>query len=170
MNDANKPTNSSVSIRPARPGDEELLLALIDELAHYEKAPEQAIATPELLRQALFDPSPTAEAVIAEWQGDAAGFALFFHNFSTWLGKPGLYLEDLFVREPCRGHGIGKALLLHLAGIARERGCGRMEWSVLDWNTPAIDFYNGLGARPMAGWTTFRLDAEALDALDSADR
>lgn len=161
--------NPNLVIRPARPGDEQVLLELIHELAVYEKAPEEAIATPELIHKALFGDSPTAEAVIAEWQGRPAGFALFFHNFSTWLGKPGLYLEDLFVREEMRGNGIGKALLLHLAGIARERGCGRMEWSVLDWNTPAIEFYKALGAKPMDEWTVFRLDEAALDRLDRPD-
>ena len=155
-----------LTIRPARPGDEDLLLELIHELAVYEKAPEKAVATPGLINKALFGEHPTAEAVIAEWQEQPAGFALFFHNFSTWLGKPGLYLEDLFVPESMRGKGIGKALLLHLAGIARERGCGRMEWSVLDWNTPAIDFYKALGAKPMDGWTVFRLDSDALASLD----
>lgn len=165
----NEPDNEIPVIRPARPGDEQLLLELIRELALYEEAPEQAVATPELLGTALFGQSPTAEAVIAEWSGEAAGFALFFHNFSTWLGRPGLYLEDLFVRETVRGNGIGKALLLHLAGIARERGCGRMEWSVLDWNRPAIEFYQSLGAKPMTGWTVFRLDSRAIAALDEAN-
>lgn len=163
------PTDRDSTIRPARPGDEKLLIDLIHELAVYEKAPKEAVATPELIHQALFAERPTAEAVIAEWKGQPAGFALFFHNFSTWLGKPGLYLEDLFVREDMRGNGIGKALLLHLAGIARERGCGRMEWSVLDWNTPAIDFYESLGARPQSEWTVYRLDANALSALDTPD-
>ena len=157
--------NPDLTIRPARPGDESLLLELIHELAVYEKAPEEAVATPELVRKALFGEHPTAEAVIAEWDGKPAGFALFFHNFSTWLGKPGLYLEDLFVRESMRGKGIGKALLLHLAGIARKRGCGRMEWSVLDWNRPAIDFYKALGAKPQSEWTVYRLDEKALGKL-----
>lgn len=156
---------NSLTIRPAGPEDIDELLALIHELAVYEKAPEEAVATPDLLHQALFGEHPTAQAVIAEWQGEPAGFALFFHNFSTWLGRPGLYLEDLFVREALRGKGIGKALLLHLAGIARDRGCGRMEWSVLDWNTPAIDFYKALGAQPMNEWTVYRLDAAALERL-----
>jgi len=157
--------NPDLAIRPARPGDEQLLLELIHELAVYEKAPDEAIATPELIHQALFGQHPTAEAVIAQWQGAPAGFALFFHNFSTWLGRSGLYLEDLFVREDMRGNGIGKALLLHLAGIARERDCGRMEWSVLDWNRPAIEFYESLGAKPQSEWTVYRLDADALMKL-----
>ncbi len=154
-----------LKIRLAEPGDENLLIQLIHELAVYEKAPEEAVTTPQLIRAALFGDKPTAEAVIAEWQGEPAGFALWFHNFSTWLGKPGLYLEDLFVRESMRGNGIGKALLLHLAGIARKRGCGRMEWSVLDWNTPAIEFYQALGAKPMDEWTVYRLDEKALGQL-----
>jgi len=157
---------SGLKIRAAAPADVGLLVELIAELADYEKAPDEAVATPALIDTALFGQSPTAEAVIAEFDGQAAGFALFFHNFSTWLGRPGLYLEDLFVREAWRGRGIGKALLLHLAGIARARGCGRMEWSVLDWNTPAIEFYESLGATPMDGWTVYRLDRAALEALD----
>ncbi|MCA1779890.1 MAG: GNAT family N-acetyltransferase [Xanthomonadaceae bacterium] len=162
----NELDSKSVEIRSAGPADIDLLLDLIRELAVYERAPEQAVATPELLNQALFGHKPTAEAVVAEWRGQPAGFALFFHNFSTWLGKPGLYLEDLFVPERFRRRGIGKALLLHLAGVARERGCGRMEWSVLDWNTPAIEFYEALGAKPQSEWTVHRLDADALEALD----
>lgn len=155
----------ALQIRPARPGDEELLLGLVRELAVYEKAPEAVVATPALLREALFGQAPTAQAVVAEWNGDAAGFALYFFNFSTWLGRPGLYLEDLYVRESMRGRGIGKALLLHLAGIAHARGCGRMEWSVLDWNQPAIDFYRSLGAVAMDEWTVYRLDGDALERL-----
>ena len=161
----NETVETPLTIRPARPGDESLLLELIHELAVYEKAPAEAVATPELIHQALFGQHPTAEAVIAEWQEKSAGFALFFHNFSTWLGKPGLYLEDLFVRESVRGKGIGKALLLHLAGIARDRNCGRMEWSVLDWNRPAIEFYESLGAKPQSEWTVYRLDEKALGKL-----
>jgi len=159
-----------LKIRNAQPGDEHRLITLIHELAVYEKAPQEAVATPELIHAALFGERPSAEAVIAEWDGQPAGFALWFHNFSTWLGKPGLYLEDLFVRESMRGRGIGKALLLHLAGIARERGCGRMEWSVLDWNTPAIDFYKSLGAQAMDEWTVYRLDEQALQGLGQGFR
>jgi len=155
-------TNPSLHIRAATSDDVGLLLELIHELATYEKAPDEAVATPELIHRALFGEHPTAEAVIAEWNGQPAGFALWFHNFSTWLGKPGLYLEDLFVRETLRGRGIGKAVLLHLAGIARDRGCGRMEWSVLDWNAPAIEFYESLGAKPQSEWTVYRLDEAAL--------
>jgi GNAT superfamily N-acetyltransferase len=158
-------SNEKLCIRPASPGDVALLLELIRELAEYEKAPDEAIATPERIDVALFGNKPTAEAVIAELDGEPAGFALFFHNFSTWLGKPGLYLEDLFVRESMRGRGIGKALLLQLARVARERGCGRMEWAVLDWNRPAIEFYESLGADPQSEWTVYRLDSRALERL-----
>ncbi|OAB55629.1 GNAT family acetyltransferase [Leptolyngbya valderiana BDU 20041] len=158
---------SNWSIRKAQAGDEDRILTLIRDLALYEKEPEQAVATPADITQALFSETPTAECVLAERDGETLGFALFFTNFSTWTGRPGLYLEDLFVRETARGSGIGKALLLHLASIARERGYGRMEWSVLDWNQPAIDFYESLGAKPMDGWTVYRLDRAALIALDS---
>lgn len=154
-----------LAIRPARPGDEALLLDLITELAEYERLADQVEATCADLTESLFGRAAVAEAVIAEWDGKTAGFALFFRNYSTFVGRPGLYLEDIFVREPKRGKGIGKALLLHLAGIARKRGYGRMEWSVLDWNQPAIDFYRSLGAEPMAGWTVYRLDETALAKL-----
>ena len=118
------------------------------------------------LRDALFGERRYAEVVIAEaGDGEPAGFALFFHNFSTFLGRPGIYLEDLFVRPPYRGAGIGKALLRHLARLAEERGCGRLEWAVLDWNAPAIEFYLGLGARPAVGWNVYRLEGEALGRL-----
>jgi GNAT superfamily N-acetyltransferase len=149
-------------IREAQPGDQERILSLIHELARYEKAPDQVAARPSDLTRALFSEAPSAECVLAERDGQALGFALFFTNFSTWTGRPGLYLEDLFVREAARGSGIGKALLLHLAAIARQRDYGRMEWSVLDWNQPAIDFYRSLGAKPMDGWTVYRLDRAAL--------
>jgi GNAT superfamily N-acetyltransferase len=153
------------SIRPAREADVPVVLQLIKALAEYERDPDAAVATPELIREALFGERPAAEAVIG-WEGDQpVGFALWFHNFSTWLGRKGLYLEDLFVLPEKRGKGYGKALLLHLAGIARERGCGRMEWAVLDWNTPAIEFYKALGAKPMEEWTTFRVTREALEKM-----
>lgn len=157
--------NDSLRIRPAVPGDEELVLELIRELAVYERLADEVEATPAMLGEALFSDRAVAETVIAEWEGEVVGFALFFANFSTFVGRPGLYLEDLFVRESHRGRGIGKALLLHLAGIARERDYGRMEWSVLDWNQPAIDFYRRLGAKPMSDWTVFRLDEKALAEL-----
>lgn len=157
------------SIRPAAPGDIPLIAALIRELAEYERAPDQAVATEGMLHQHLFGNGlgrgPTAECVIGQVDGRAEGFALYFHNFSTWLGRPGLYLEDLFVRPSARSRGLGKALLTHLARIAVERGCGRMEWSVLDWNTPAIEFYRAHGAQAMDEWTTFRLSGTALERL-----
>ena len=162
-------TDDRLQIRTADPEDVALLLDLIRELADYEKAPQEAVATPELLHASLFGDKPTAEAVVAEWDGEPAGFALFFHNYSTWLGRAGLYLEDLFVREDKRGRGIGKALLLHLARVAHERGCGRMEWAVLDWNTPAIEFYEALGAKPQSEWTVYRWDRETLERLAGND-
>jgi len=158
---------SNWTIRNAQPGDEDRILTLIRDLALYEKEPAQAVATPSDITRALFSETPTAECVLADGDGETLGFALFFTNFSTWTGRPGLYLEDLYVRETARGAGIGKALLLHLAAIARERNYGRMEWSVLDWNQPAIDFYESLGAKPMSGWTVYRLDQAALRSLDS---
>ena len=154
-----------LELRTARPGDELLLLDLIRELADYERLSHEVEATPGDISESLFGGGAVAEAVIAEWEGRAVGFALFFRNFSTFVGRPGLYLEDLYVRDDHRGKGIGKALLLHLAGIARDRNYGRMEWSVLDWNEPAIEFYRKLGARPMEEWTVFRLDQEALHEL-----
>ena len=148
---------AELRIRPARRGDEELILGLIQELADFERLAHEVSATPELLAASLFGPEPAAEVVIAQLDGQTAGFALFFRNFSTFLGRSGLYLEDLYVRERYRGQGIGRALLEHLNGLARERGYGRMEWSVLDWNARAIGFYQSLGAEPMAEWTVYRL-------------
>ncbi len=156
---------SEIRIREAAPGDVPLVLSLIRELAAYERAPGQARATPEQLREALFAPRPACECLIGEIDGVARGFALFFHTFSTWEGRRGLYLEDLFVRPSARRQGLGRALLRHLARLAMDRGCARFEWAVLDWNSPAIEFYRGLGARPMDEWTTFRLDADALASL-----
>ncbi len=158
----------SFTIRPSRPDDAETLVALIRELALYEKLEHEANASPEDLRQHLFGPRPFAEALIAEVDDRPVGFALFFHNFSTFRGQPGLYLEDLFVRPEARGQGIGKALLKRLAKLAVERGCGRLEWAVLDWNEPAIRFYRSLGARPMDDWTINRVDGEALIRLANA--
>lgn len=157
----------SLIIRPARPGDESQIRQLIEELAEYEKLRHEAIATDEHLRQALFSSKPDAEVILAEWEGACCGFALFFHNFSTFLGRRGLYLEDLFVKPNFRGQGIGKALLQRLAAIARDRGCGRMDWQVLNWNTPAIGFYHTLGAYPLEDWTTFRLTGDAFEQLAS---
>jgi GNAT superfamily N-acetyltransferase len=155
----------SAVIRPARPDDCELIAILIGELAEYERLAHEAVATADDLRRDLFGERPYAEAVIAEVEGEPAGFALFFHNYSTFQGRPGLYLEDLFVRPAYRGRGLGRALLVHLARLALARGCGRMEWAVLDWNAPAIAFYESLGARPMSDWTTYRLDGAALGRL-----
>ncbi len=155
----------SFVIRPAGPDDAETLVNLVRELAEYEKLEHHALATAAAFREHLFGPRPFAEALIAEDHGESAGFALFFHNFSTFRGQPGLYLEDLFVRPAHRGRGIGKALLARLAAFAIERGCGRLEWAVLNWNAPSIAFYQSLGARPMDEWTTYRLDEDALDQL-----
>ena len=159
------PSVTSCQIRPARPGDSAILVALIRELAVYEKLEEQANATPEALDRDLFGPSPFAEALIAESAGESVGFALFFPTYSTFRGQPSLYLEDVFVRSEFRGRGIGRNLLAHVAALAVERGCGRLEWSVLNWNAPAIGFYRSLGARPMSEWTVNRLDGDALQAL-----
>ena len=156
-------------IRPAVPGDVELLLTLIAELADYERMSDEAVADPEVVHDHLFGATPRAEAMVAEWDGAPAGFALYFHSFSTFLGRPGLYLEDLYVRPAFRRRGIAQALFGALARLARERDCGRMEWSVLDWNRPAIAFYRQLGARPVEGWTVYRLTGGALDALAGED-
>lgn len=152
-------------IRAATPDDVFLIRELVYELAVFERCPEQVEATPETLRATLFPEDgtpPAAHCVIANVDGTPAGFALYFFNYSTWLARPGLYLEDLYVRPNLRGRGIGKALLLHLARLAHARGCGRMEWAVLDWNQPAIDFYEGLGAQRLTDWTVCRLDRAAL--------
>jgi GNAT superfamily N-acetyltransferase len=159
------PLSPSLAIRPARVEDVGLILRFIKGLADYERLPHEVVATEDLLRDTLFGPRPGAEVRLAELGGEAVGFALFFHNFSTFLGRPGLYLEDLFVVPEARGRGVGRALLVHLAGLARERGCGRFEWSVLDWNEPAIGFYRSLGARAMDDWTVYRLTGPALDRL-----
>jgi GNAT superfamily N-acetyltransferase len=153
----------SVRIAPATERDVPLILTFIKKLAEYENLSHQVVATEDMLREALFGSRPAAEVLIAYWDEEPAGFALFFHNFSTFLGRRGIYLEDLFVDPAQRGKGIGKALLIHLAKIAKERACGRLEWSVLDWNKPAIDFYKSLGAVPLEDWTQFRLTGEALE-------
>jgi GNAT superfamily N-acetyltransferase len=144
-------------IRPAVESDVPAILSLIRELATYERSPESVVATPEGLREALFGPSPAVFCHVAEADGEVVGFALWFLNFSTWLGRHGLYLEDLFVRPSHRGQGLGKALLETLVGIARERGYGRVEWVVLDWNSPAHAFYRSMGAEPMDDWTVWRV-------------
>jgi len=152
-------------IRAVKPGEEALILAFIRELAEYEKLLDSVVATEDSVRAALFAPNPRVFADIAEAEGKAAGFALWFYNYSTFLARPGLYLEDLFVRPQFRGRGIGKGLLIHLAARAVNEGCGRLEWSVLDWNKPSIAFYQSLGARPVEGWTVYRLTGEALRNL-----
>ena len=158
---------AGVEIRVATEDDVPLILSLIRELAEYEGLGHEVVATEEVLRDSLFGERAGAEVVICHSDGAPAGFALFFHNFSTFLGRPGLYLEDLYVRPEMRGRGIGRALLVHLAGLARERGCGRMEWSVLDWNEPAIALYKSIGATPMDEWTVYRVTGDALEDLAS---
>ncbi|HZW08682.1 MAG TPA: GNAT family N-acetyltransferase [Phycisphaerales bacterium] len=159
----------STIVRPAARADVPLILALIGELAAYEREPQAVEATEEMLDRQLFGPGfgrgPTAECVIGELDGRAQGFALYFTSFSTWRGRPGLYLEDLFVRPEARGRGLGGALFGRLARIALERGFGRMEWAVLDWNEPAIGFYRSLGAVPMSDWTVYRLTDTQLKDL-----
>ncbi len=156
-------SSPSLTLRSATPADVPTVLSFIRELAEYVNEPDAVTATEPLLHTALFGPEgPVAHAVIAELGGEPVGFAVYFFNFSTWLGKPGLYLEDLYVRPSARGSGVGKALLVHLAKIALARGCGRMEWSVLDWNARAIAFYESLGARPQDECTVYRLEGEAL--------
>jgi GNAT superfamily N-acetyltransferase len=154
-------------IREATEGDVPLILSLIRELAEREKLSHEVVATEEALRESLFGERRYAEVLIAEHDGAPAGFALFFHNYSTFLGKPGIYLEDLYVRPEFRGSGIGKKLLAHLAGLAKRRGCGRLEWWVLDWNEPSIGFYKKLGAVPMDDWTVYRVSGSALEDLAS---
>ena len=152
-------------IRPARPEDVAAVLRLIRGLAEYEKLAHEVVATEAALRATLFGDRPAAEVLLAEEDGQAVGLALFFRNYSTFLARPGIYLEDLFVEPAFRGRGIGKALLQAVARLAVQRGCGRFEWSVLDWNTPAIRFYEALGARPMSDWTVMRVTGEALRRL-----
>jgi GNAT superfamily N-acetyltransferase len=156
---------AEVDIRPAGVEDVPLVLAFIKELAEYERLSHAVIATEDLLREELFGDDPVAEVVLAYHRGTPVGFALFFHSMSTFVGRRGLYLEDLFVKPQYRGRGIGKALLIHLARLAKERRCGRFEWAVLDWNEPAIGFYKKLGAVPMDDWTVYRLTGDALDRL-----
>ena len=155
----------SLSVRPATPADLPLIAELIRALADYERLAEAVRFDEAALAQHLFGPRPHAEVVIGEVDEDAQGFALLFHNFSTFEGRPGLYLEDLFVRPAARGAGLGKALLAHLAHLAVERGCARFEWSVLDWNAPAIGFYESLGADMQTDWRIMRVEGEALSAL-----
>lgn len=154
-----------VTIRPATAQDVALILRFIRDLAEYEKLLHEVVATEDILRDTLFGSQPVAQVLIGEIDGTPAGFALYFYNYSTFLGRPGIYLEDLFVSPESRGSGLGKALLLHLAVKAYDEGCGRLDWAVLDWNTPSIDFYLSLGAQPQEGWTGYRLDREALKQL-----
>jgi GNAT superfamily N-acetyltransferase len=149
--------------------DVPLILDLIRGIAEYEKLSHEVVATEELLRDHLFGPKPTTEVLIARIEKEAVGFALFFTNFSTFLGRPGIYLEDLFVRPAHRGQGVGKALLREVAKIAQARKCGRLEWSVLDWNEPAIGFYKSLGAKPMSEWTVFRMTPDEIAALAGSE-
>jgi GNAT superfamily N-acetyltransferase len=152
-------------IRPARTGDVPIILELIRDLATYERAPGEVVATEEQLVEVLFGAKPVAEVLLAFEKESPIGFAVYFYNFSTWLGRPGLYLEDLFVKPEKRGKGYGRALLVELAKIARDRKCGRMEWAVLNWNEPAIKFYRAIGAEPMHEWTVFRLTREEIGRL-----
>jgi GNAT superfamily N-acetyltransferase len=156
-------------IRSASVEDVPIILELIRDLATYERAPDEVTATEEKLVDVLFGKRPAAEVLLAFEGKSPVGFAVFFHNFSTWLGRPGLYLEDLFVKPEKRGKGYGRALLIELAKIAHDRGCGRMEWAVLNWNEPAIKFYHSLGAKPMDEWTVFRLTRDGIARLANAD-
>ena len=158
-------TRPGVTLRFATAGDAPLVLAFIRELAEYEQLPHEVEADADMLADSLFGESPDAEVVIAQVDGAPAGFALFFHNYSTFLGRRGLHLEDLFVRPAFRGKGIGRVLMAFLAKLAVERGCGRFEWNVLDWNSPAINFYRSLGARGMDDWTLQRVTGPAMFAL-----
>jgi GNAT superfamily N-acetyltransferase len=156
-------------IRPARVADVPIILKLIRDLATYERAPNEVTATEEQLVDVLFGEKPVAEVLLAFEKDTPVGFALFFYNFSTWLGRPGLYLEDLFVKPEKRGKGYGRGLLVNLAKIAHDRGCGRMEWAVLNWNDPAIKFYRALGAKPMDEWTVFRLTRDGIAELAKSE-
>ena len=154
-----------LNIRPATVNDAALILQFIRDLAEYEREPQAVTATEADLVRDGFGADPKFRVVIAEWDGKPAGFALFFYNYSTWLGRPGLYLEDVFVRPEFRGQGIGKGLLLYLARLAVQKNCGRFQWQVLDWNTPSIRFYESLGASVMKEWLTMRVEGEALERL-----
>jgi GNAT superfamily N-acetyltransferase len=158
-------TDASFTIRPATVEDVPLVLEFVKALAEYEKLSHRVTATEAVLRQSLFGAHPGGEVLLAFEGETPVGFAVFFPNFSTFLGVKGLWLEDLFVKPEHRGRGYGKALLLHVARIARERGCGRLEWAALDWNTPAWDFYRALGATPLEDWTMFRVTGDALERL-----
>ena len=163
-------TPAEFKIRPARVEDVSIILELIRDLAPYERAPDEVTATEEQLVDVLFGERPAAEVLLAFEEQSPVGFAVYFYNFSTWLGRPGLYLEDLFVNPEKRGKGYGRALLVELAKIARDRECGRLEWAVLDWNEPAIKFYRALGAEPMHEWTVFRLTRDGIARLAGLGR
>jgi GNAT superfamily N-acetyltransferase len=163
-------TPNEFTIRPAHSEDVPVVLQLIRDLATYERAPNEVTATEEQLVDVLFGERPAAEVLLAFEGQSPVGFAVFFYNFSTWLGRAGLYLEDLFVKPEKRGNGYGRALLIELAKIARDRQCGRMEWAVLDWNEPAIKFYRALGAKPMHEWTVFRLTRDGIARLADSGR
>ncbi|MBV9008414.1 MAG: GNAT family N-acetyltransferase [Verrucomicrobia bacterium] len=156
---------NNFTIRDASLDDTPVILQLIRELATYERAPDQVVATEEGLREVLFGQHASARVLLASEGDTPVGFAVYFFNFSTWLGRPGLYLEDLFVQPEKRGCGYGRKLLVRLAQIAHERGCGRMEWAVLNWNQPAVEFYRKLGARPLDDWSIFRLTGEGIGRL-----
>lgn len=155
----------TVTIRPARSGDAATVLRFVQELAEYEREPDAVVATEAMMDEALFGATPKAEALIADVDGVAVGFALFFHTFSTWTGRQGIWLEDLYVTPDARGSGAGKALVSAIAGICLDRGCPRFEWWVLDWNEPAIGFYRSIGAEAMDEWTTQRVTGDALAKL-----
>jgi GNAT superfamily N-acetyltransferase len=163
-------THSNFQIRLARVEDVPIILELIRDLATYERAPHEVTATEEQLVDVLFGKRPAAEVLLAFEAKSPVGFAVYFYNFSTWLGRAGLYLEDLFVKPEKRGKGYGRALLVNLAKIALERNCGRMEWAVLDWNEPAIKFYRALGAKPMDEWTVFRLTRNGIAKLANSEQ
>ena len=154
-----------VRVRAASEADVPLILSFIKELAEYERLSHEVVATEEALQKWLFGERPVAEVAIGDDEDEPAGFALFFHSFSTFLGRPGIYLEDLYVRPEFRGRGVGRVLLTHLAKLAKERGCRRLEWSVLDWNEPDIGFYESIGASPVSGWTVYRVTGKALEDL-----
>jgi GNAT superfamily N-acetyltransferase len=158
-------TTSGFKIRPAREEDVAVILFLMKELAEYEHLSHEVVATENDLRNTLFGERQFAETLIGEYEGAPVSFALFFHNYSTFMGKPGIYLEDLYVRPGYRGRGFGSRMLTYIAALANERNCGRFEWSVLNWNTPAIRAYEKLGARPMKDWILYRLNGSALDRL-----
>jgi GNAT superfamily N-acetyltransferase len=160
-----KTAQQKLEIRSATRSDIPVILQLIRDLATYERAPNEVTATEEHLVEVLFGDKPAAEVRLVLEDSTPVGFAVFFHNFSTWLGRSGLYLEDLFVKPEHRGKGYGRALLVDLARIARDRGCGRMEWAVLDWNEPAMQFYRRLGANPLDEWTVFRLTRDGIAKL-----